>query len=275
MKKFMVVGMAAVFAAGFANAQGDVVMVGQAPSGGSSEAEASAELALVSADVWRGQVRNEDFVFQPQLSIEQYGVSFNIWANYDISKNYMGVENDISEIDLSLAYTLPLNLNDVSFDLGVINYQFPANGPAAGPTGVNSESTTELFVSAYWLTFKDYVLPSVTFFGDIEEVDGTYILFDVVAPYQISEYLAVEGGVSTGWGNGRYNKAYFGTSGGNPGFVDFNFYGTVSYELLDNLTASFNLTYTGLYGGSRKDNAKQIYEAGEKFWGGFNLAYDF
>lgn len=272
MKKLMMVGMAAVFAAGVANAQDEVVMVGQVPSSDRSEAEVTAELALLSAYVWRGTVQDQDMVLQPQLSVSQYGVSFNVWANYDFSGNYNGVENDISEIDLSLAYTLPLNLNDISFDIGVINYQFPANSKAGY---AQSKSTTELFASAHWLTFQDYVIPSVTFFGDVKEVDGTYILFDVVAPYQISDYLAVEGGVSTGWGNNRYNTAYFGVGGGNKGFVDYNIYGTVSYEILDGVMASFNLTYTGLYGGTIKDNAKLMYEAGEKFWGGFNIAYDF
>lgn len=268
MKKFMVVSLAAVFAAGFAGAQNGVVMVGQAPSGSGSEAEVTAEVGLLSAHVWRGAVLNSDPVLQPQLSVAQYGVSFNVWANYNFSNGKStGVDNEISEIDLSLAYTLPLNLNDVSFDVGYISYQFPANGDVSTP------STAELFASAYWLTFKDYVIPSVTLFGDVKEMDGTYVQFDVVAPYQISEYLRVEGGLYTGYGSARYNDFYFGHS--QKGFTDYSIYGTVSYEILDGLTASFNLTYTGLFGGAVKENAKQFYEAGEKFWGGVNLAYDF
>ena len=272
MKKLMSVGLAAVFAAGFAGAQDDVVMVGQAPSGDRIEAEATAEIALLSSHVWRGTVQNNDFVIQPQFSVAQYGISFNVWANYNIGSGHTGVDNDVSEIDLSIAYTLPVDLNDFAFDVGAISYQFPANSALQG------KSTTELFAAAYWLTFKEYVLPSLTFYGDVKDVDGSYILIDVVAPYQISDYLAVEGGISTGWGNARYNGYYFGDPvNGSPGkgFVDYNIYGTVSYEILDGLTASVNLTYTGLYGGALKDNAKDNYEAGEKFWGGFNLAYDF
>ncbi|MDF7824936.1 hypothetical protein P4B35_13010 [Pontiellaceae bacterium B12227] len=269
MNKFMTVGLAAVFAAGFVSAQDGVVMVGQAPSG--SEVEATAELALVSAHVWRGQVQNEDFVLQPQFTIAQNGISFNIWGNYNFSDNYVGVDNDLNEIDLSLAYTLPLDLNDISFDIGVISYQFPANGSG----GTNAKSTMELFAAAHVLTFQDYVIPSVTFFGDIKEIDGTYVLFDIVAPYQVSEYLSVEGGISTGWGSGSYNKSYWNINGGHKGFNDYNIYGTASYEVLDGLTASLNLTYTGVYGGAIKDGAKATYEASEKFWGGVNLAYDF
>ncbi|QBG48182.1 hypothetical protein EGM51_12565 [Verrucomicrobia bacterium S94] len=271
MKKLMIVGMVAVFAAGVSNAQNDVVMVGQVPSNDRSQPEITAEMALLSAYVWRGTVQDQDMVLQPQLSVSQYGFSFNIWANYDFSGNYTGVENDLSEIDLSLAYTLPLNLNDISFDIGVINYQFPANSKSGYAQG---KSTTELFASAHLLTLQDYIIPSVTFFGDVKEVDGSYILFDIAAPYQISDYLSVEGGVSTGWGNARYNKFYYSPSA-EKGFVDYNIYGTVSYEILDGLTASFNLTYTGLYGGAIENGAKEIYEDDQKFWGGVNIAYDF
>ncbi|MDF7807557.1 hypothetical protein P4E94_08925 [Pontiellaceae bacterium B12219] len=275
MNKLVTVGLAAVFAAGFSNAQSGIVMVEQVDVVNSDGPEATAELAVVSADVWRGQIQNEDFVIQPQFTIAQYGVSFNVWANYDFSKNYVGVDNDISEIDLSLAYTLPVDLNDFSFDIGIISYQFPANGAYSGSKGVNMESTTEIFAAAHLLTLKDYIIPSATIFQDIKEVDGTYILLDIVAPYQVSEYLSVEAGASTGWGNNNYNKYYYGLKGGNAGFNDYNFWGTVSYELLDGLTASFNLTYTGLYGGKVKNAGKQKYEAGEKLWGGLNIAYDF
>jgi hypothetical protein len=274
VNKLVTVGLAAVFAAGFSNAQSGIVMVEQVDVVNSDGPEASVDLALVSADVWRGQVRNQDFVFQPQFTIAQYGVSFNVWANYGFSKNYLDVEG-MSEIDLSLAYTLPIDLNDFSFDIGIISYQFPANGPMPGPNGVNSESTTEIFAAAHLLTWKDYVVPSATIFQDVKEVDGTYILLDIVAPYQISDYLWVEGGASTGYGNNNYNKYYFTGNGGDAGLTDYNFWATISYELLDGLTASANLTYTGLWGGRIKNDGKQIYEAGEQLWGGVNIGYDF
>ncbi|MEA2067866.1 MAG: TorF family putative porin [Verrucomicrobiota bacterium] len=286
MKKLMTIGMAAVMATGFASAQNDVVMVGQAPANDPAETKVTAEVALVSSYVWRGQVLNNDFVLQPQLTASQYGVSLNIWANYDLGKNHAGINNDFSEMDFSLAYTLPLDLNDVSFDVGIISYNFPANGTDVDTGGdeisVNAPSTTELFAAAHWLTFRDYVIPSVTMFGDIDQADGVYILFDVVAPYQVSDYLWVEGGVSAGWGNTSYNDYYWGTTvpagnGGNvdKGFNDFNFYANASYELLDNLTASVNATFTLLNGGAIRDAAKLRYEDENKFWAGVNLAYDF
>ncbi len=282
MKKAIVFGMVAALATGTAIAGDDVVMVGQMGGSASSEPEVSAEAALVTAHVWRGQVYNNDMVFQPQLTIEHAGVSFNIWGNYDLGKNYAGINYDFSEIDISLAYTLPVNLDDVTFDIGVIGYNYPANaGPVPG-VGANKKSTTELFGSATLLTFQDYVIPSVTLFGDIDEADGIYVLFDIAAPYEVSDVLAVEAGLSAGWGNTSYNDYYFDNSPApgvpstqDKGFNDFNLYGSASYEILENLTASASVTYTWLSGGSIRNAAKDLYESDSKLWGGVNIAYDF
>ena len=56
MNKLVTIGMTALMAAGFAGAQDDVVMVGQAPANNASGTEVTGEIALVSAYVWRGQV---------------------------------------------------------------------------------------------------------------------------------------------------------------------------------------------------------------------------
>lgn len=276
MKKGMTVGMVALMVAGIAGAQDDMAIIGQAPANDRSRPEVTVEAALVTAYVWRGQVYNNDFVVQPQMTIEQYGVSFNVWGNYDLGDNYLGISGDFSEVDISLAYSLPLDINEMAFDIGIIGYSFPANGdnPLVSPAGVNSKTTTELFASATVLSWQDYVIPSFTLFGDIDEANGAYFLFDIVAPYEISEYLYVEGGISAGYGNTSYNDYYFGPNQ-DAGWNDFNFYGNASYLIQEGLTLSANVTYTMLEGGAIRDAASQIYEAKEKFWGGVNIAYDF
>lgn len=282
MKKSMIIGMVAVWAVGSAIAQNDVVMVNQMDSWGDPEVQSTVEAALVSSYVWRGQVLNNDFVFQPQVTVAQYGVSINVWGNYDLGKNVNGVSSDFSEIDFSAAYTLPIDVNEIALDVGMIGYHFPGNGTG----NVGAPSTTELFGKATFLSFKDYVIPSVTLFGDIDEANGTYVLFDIVAPYQVSDYLAVEGGLSAGWGNTSYNDYYFANGTVDPtdpsvgstqdsGWNDYNIYGNASYEVLENLTLSANLTYTFLDGGSIRDAGNAIYEDKQKFWGGVSVAYDF
>jgi outer membrane scaffolding protein for murein synthesis (MipA/OmpV family) len=274
MKKTMTIGLVAMLAVGSAMAEDGMIMVNQSDLLGDSEVRSSAEVSLVSSHVWRGQVYNNDMVIQPQVTIAQYGLSINVWGNYDLGTNKDGTSSDFSEIDFSLGYTLPIAINELAFDVGLIGYHFPGNGTG----GQGSPSTTELFAKATVLSFQDYVIPSMTLFGDIDEANGVYILFDVVAPYQISDVFAVEGGVSAGWGNTSYNDYYFGIPGTldqDAGFNDYNFYANASYEIFENLTAIANVTYTFLEGGSLRDGADVIYEADNKLWGGVNLAYDF
>jgi len=268
MKKAMTIGMAALLAVGGAIAQNDVVMVGQMGGSEASEVQSTVEAALVSSHVWRGQVYNNDFVIQPSITVAQYGVSVNVWGNYDLGTSMNGTSSDFSEIDFSVAYTLPIDVNEMAIDIGIIGYHFPGNG------ALPSKSTTELFAKATVLSWSDYVIPSVTLFGDIDEANGTYILFDVVAPYQVSDYLSVEGGVAVGWGNTSYNDYYWG-AGQDADWNDYNLYANASYEIMENLTASVNVTGTFLEGGSIRSAADKIYEAKGKLWGGVNIAYDF
>jgi uncharacterized protein (TIGR02001 family) len=251
MKKAMMFGLVAMAAVSTVSAKEPV--------------EVTAEVALMSSYIWRGQVINNGPVMQPQLTLAQYGVSFNIWGNWDMDRNYSGQAGDFSEIDLSLAYTLPININQMSIDVGVISYQFPANDGGGG------ESTAELFTTVT-LQSIPFVIPSFTAYGDIKSVDGAYFLMDVVAPFEISEYLSVEGGASVGYGSTRYNSVYW-SQGDGEGFNDFNLYANAKYEITEDVSVSATVGYTWV-DGARWDNAVS-YEAREKFFGGVNVAYDF
>ncbi len=270
MKKMMTIGLVAGFAAGFAGAQEDVVMVGQ-PTGNAAETTVTAEAALMSSYVWRGQVINNDTVIQPQLTVAQGDFSFNVWGNNDLVEGKDGTTGEFSEIDFSLAYSFPREINQMTFDVGLISYNFPnvMENDAA------KESTTEIFAAVTFQSFKEWFIPSVTLFGDIDEVRGTYVLFDVVAPYQVSEYFAVEAGLSAGYGNTSYNTSYWADEA-DAGFNDYNVYLNAAYEIADNVTISANMTYTALEGGNIRDSAEaKGYEAKDKFWGGVSVAYDF
>ncbi|MBN2684849.1 MAG: hypothetical protein JXR40_06180 [Pontiellaceae bacterium] len=260
MKKVMGVG-AALMVAGVIGAQA------------ASEPEISAEASLLSSYVFRGMVLNNDAVIQPQVTIEHYGVSFNIWGNYDLGSNVSGVSSDFSEIDYSLGYALPLAIDDLAISIGLTHYAFP--NVTVG--GAAAESTTEIFAKGTLTTFEDLaipVIPSLTIFGDVDEVNGAYFLFDVTVPYEISPVLSSECGFSAGYGNTAYNDFYFG-QGIDADWNDFNFKGALSYAVTDDLTASLNLTYTVLSGGAVEDGANAMYEAKEKVWGGLSIAYDF
>lgn len=257
---------------GITSAHDDVIMVDQGAIYSKGMTEATLEIALSSAYVDRGQVMNNDPVIQPEITLSQYGFSVNMWANYDLGSNMHSVSSDVSEFDLSFAYSLPVDINQMAIDIGIINYNFPGNGNASLP------STTELFLSSTILSFEDLFVPSITIFGDIEEYPGAYVLLDVVIPYEVSEFMSVAGGISAGYGNTSYNDENWASGSGSydADYNDFNLYVTGNYEVSDTLTAAAHLTYTTLNGSSFERAAKAAgYEASKKLWGGVKIAYDF
>ena len=94
------------------------------------------------------------------------------------------VEGAISEFDIAFAYSLPVDVNQMAIDVGLINYNYPGNGDSSNP------STTELFLSSTILSFQNLFTPSITMYADIQEYPGVYFLFDIFAPSNASNNLS-------------------------------------------------------------------------------------
>ena len=94
--------------------QNDLVIVDQGTVYSEGMTETTLEVGLASAYVDRGQVINDNPVFQPQLTLSQYNYSLNLWANYDFGANMDNVRNAVSEFDIALAYSLPIDINQMA-----------------------------------------------------------------------------------------------------------------------------------------------------------------
>ena len=254
--------------------QDDLVIIDQGAIYTEGMAESTLEIGLASAYVDRGQVINDNPVLQPQLTLSQYNYSLNLWANYDLGANMDNVRNAISEFDIAFAYSLPVDVNQMAIDVGLINYNYPGNGDSSNP------STTELFLSSTILSFQNLFTPSITMYADIQEYPGVYFLFDIFAPYELSEYVGLVYGFSAGYGNTSYNDEKWSvnpsTSNNDAGWTDFNLYVNASYEVSDTLTAAASLNYMSLNGSAFETAASAIgYQANQIIWGAVNIAYDF
>lgn len=158
--------------------------------------------------VWRGQNLSDDPVFQAGLSVGYKGLTVATWGNLDLT-DINGNREDFSELDHSIDYSgrIP-GVEGVGFSIGAIYYDFP---------GTMVKDTTEL----YWgLNLSAPLDPSVTFYHDVDEADGTYISFglghSVERIFELGPAIpvGVELGASLGWGDGAYNKYYWGLSSG-------------------------------------------------------------
>lgn len=177
---------------------------------GLSFAEESIEFG-VSADfyskyIWRGQNLNEDYAFQPGVSVSYAGLTAAVWGSMDMT-DISGNEGEFTEVDYSLDYSTDVpGIEGLGFSAGIINYHFPS---VVG-------DTTEV----YWGFAADLPLsPSITFYHDIDEVDGTYISLgighsiDRIAELTPEIPIGLEIGASLGWGDSDYNAAYWGVDG--------------------------------------------------------------
>ncbi|MHC4551299.1 MAG: TorF family putative porin [Planctomycetota bacterium] len=158
-------------------------------------------LDFYSKYIWRGQLLNDDYAFQPGVSMTYDAFTLGIWGSVDMT-DYSDNEWEFIEYDYYADYTTPLT-EGVDLSLGAIYYYFPSG-----------EATTEIYAG---LGFDLPLSPSITLYNDIDEVDGSYV--SVAIGHSIDEVMSLgdfpvglEAGASLGWGSGSYNKAYWGST---------------------------------------------------------------
>lgn len=165
---------------------------------------------FVSKYVWRGQLVNDDYVFQPTGEVTYGNMTFGIWGSFDFT-DYTDRKDSFQEVDYYFDYSdaLPF-IDSMSYSVGVIYYDFPGTGPMGGFVS----DTTEI----YWGIGFDEVLftPTFTVYHDVAEAEGTYVNLAMSHSYEKLFDLGdipvgLDIGVGVGWASGSYNKYYWGT----------------------------------------------------------------
>lgn len=222
----------------------------------------------VSADfnskyVWRGQLINDDYAFQPGISMTFDKFTAGIWGSLDMT-DYTGNSGEFIEYDYSLDYTTTI-AEGVDLSVGVINYYFPG-----------LEDTTEIY---YGLAFDLPLSPSVTVYHDVDEIKGTYVSFGIghsiekIAELCPDTPVAMEIGASLGWGSKSYNKGYWGAPATGSGLNDLAVSVAFPFEL-GNWTISPSANYVTLVDKDvRKSDAFDT--ASDYFFTGISLSTSF
>jgi uncharacterized protein (TIGR02001 family) len=249
----IVIGMTA----GLVMAQDTVVVQEKA-----SDVSVSADVALYSAYVWRGVIINDNMVAQPSVTAAKGPFSLNVWGNWNAITRYDG--DDDTEVDYTAAYTLPLNTDVVTMDVGMIYYTYPGSGAGA-------KSTEEVFLKS---TFNNILLtPVATVYYDIDQVNGWYGNLALSHGVEICDALSAEIGGSIGYGTRSYNQVVWGEDTGSGAVNDYNVYVSTDYALTEDLSLGALLQYTRLDGGVGNDVAGV--QNNDILWGGVTLSYKF
>lgn len=154
--------------------------------------------------VWRGQLINDDFVFQPSISANYKNFTASVWGNVDLT-DYHNNGGEFTEYDLTLDYSNKLSEDSkVGYSIGVIHYHFPS---------LSYTDTTEI----YWgFNFDVPLNPAIKVYHGLGNENGTYVNFGIghtfekIAKWSEECYCNLQWGASIGWGSSTYNKDYWG-----------------------------------------------------------------
>jgi len=218
-------------------------------------AEASASVGVYSNYVWRGQTLSDKAVVQPTTGLSWKGFGINLWGNYDTDLETLN-ETDVT---LNFANTV----GKLGYDAGVIYY---------GLEGI--ADTTELYLS---LSYDVLLSPTATFYWDIDEGDGGFLVLGAGYSFPLTEAIALDLGADV---TVNFKNAILGLNEDGEEFSGFYnadlsagtsipFAGDWSFDLL--LAYSFALTSDSKAAikGASVDGEKDV------FWGGAGVTLAF
>jgi hypothetical protein len=230
------------------------------------------DLPAVSKYVWRGMEINDDWVFQPSLTVGYKGFSFNLWGNMDITnfgekyctytKNCDSRAGQFTEIDLTIDYSH--SFDKFTLNVGLIDYLYP--------NWDNASDTQEVYLGG---SFDVILQPSLTVSYDFNALDGFYLNFGIGHSFSFTDSLGLDLISSVGYGDSNYNSGNFGSD--KSAFVDFNIGVTLPYNVTKHITIIPMLTLTTLLDSDIKDSIKNNPYGNDAtyVYGGVNVSFSF
>jgi hypothetical protein len=197
---------------------------------------ASADVAILSKYVWRGQELSRDsIVIQPSMTISYKGFSGNLWGNLDTDQydDEAGEDNKWNETDLTLSYGKEFGM--LSAEAGYIYYALDG-----------LDDTQEIYLS---LGLDTLLSPSLTVYKDIDNGHSWYFLLGISHAFEITEKVSLELSGSISYLLSDDEDAYPEIDDGEPTGDEFeNFHdGVISASLPIAVTKYITITPTVSY----------------------------
>jgi hypothetical protein len=218
--------------------------------------------------VWRGQLINDDFVFQPSVSATYKGWTATVWGNTNLT-SYGASDNsgEITEYDLVLDYSNKFSEDSkVGYSVGVIHYHFPS---------LSATDTTEV----YWgFNFDVPLNPTIRVYHGLGNENGTYANFSLSHTFEDAIKLTdkIKGdvflGASLGWANGTYNVDYWGVD--DSRLNDLAFTIALPIDLTGGWTFKPSFNYVTLVDGTLRD-ADVYSDSSDYFFTGIGISKSF
>lgn len=217
------------------------------------------DLPLLSAYVWRGQVLNDEAVFQPSITVAKDGFSLNVAENVNLTNISTEHAPEATETDLTFSYST--RIHSLAASIGWIEYLF-SNQPVPG--------TREVFVSAGLPDLPGS--PTIAAYHDFKEINGTYFVLSTGYSKTFdTDKVTIGLSGSVGYGSAAYNKGYFGID--SASFNDLTLGLTASIKAADNLTVTPIVQYVTLLDSDIRNAAKSWYKDNRQVVFGLKVSY--
>lgn len=229
---------------------------------------ASAEVALFSAYVSRGQVNNDEAVAQAQVTIEHRGWTLNGWFNYNTTDRVTD-DPDFSEVDLWFGRNV--EVKGVELEAGVIEYLFPhtvsetdEDGDGTAERREAAPGTREVYFAA--TAGELWIVPALEAYYDVDECWGWYLTGSLSKDVELGDKLTLTPSFSTGWGSSGYNDYYFGSE--ENALNDGNLGLKLTYVVGPAGDVSLGVNYMWLWDADVRRAAREEYLDAWSLWSG-------
>ncbi len=222
----------------------------------------SASADVVSKYVWRGQNVVDDWVLQPSVGIGYKGFTASVWGNMDLHGDAVD-DGELNEVDYVIDYSNTFPGQEIlAYSVGAIYYDFP---------NTSFPGTAEIYGG---LSASVPLSPSVTWFYDFDEADGSYFQFSVghgvekVAQWTTDAYCDLEVGASLAYASGGYDDYYFGVD--DSAFNDLTLSAGVPVTI-GNWTIKPIVAYSTMI----DSDIREATGKSDNLWGGISIAVEF
>ena len=261
-----------------------------------SAADANAYAEVLSAYVYRGQIGNDEAVFQPGLNVDgPLGLGYSFWGSMNLtdveSSWYPDSAGEWGEVDLGLSWAVPLK-GPVGFSVGGIYFIYPQNASevavdeetgapildAEGNAQVSkapADGSYEVFVEA---AAEDVPLaPTLRFCHDLDNTDDWIAMLSISHSFDLIEKLSLALGAGIGYAGDFYVADNYGGSDAGDAFTHAQLDAGLNYAFTEAFSLGLKGSFCTLVDEDVRDDVDEsaVYPETEIFSGGVTASYSF
>ena len=265
------------------------------PAAETATASVDAYAEVLSAYVYRGQIGNDEAVFQPGLDVAgPLGLGYSFWSSMNLTDNesawYPDSAGEWGEVDLGLNWTCPAE-GPVRLTAGATYYIYPQESSEvlvdeeSGEVVLDEDGLPQVSEAPADDDYELYVelaaddaplAPSVRACHDLANSDDWIIMFGIGHSLGLTDALSLDLGASLGYAGDYYVASNYGSEAGNAlAYAQFD--AGLNYAVSEAFSVGLKGAFSALVDDDLRDDVDEggYYPDTDIFFGGATACYSF